>query len=146
MMTFDKEKTATVEIPFIANGNAHTLEIEMKPMTIGEWLEFGINYPNAYGFLMGTGANIVRLKVENGKTEKDYTEVEALLKLAHSKIVSAKLDNEDFPTEKLEKLPDFVQAQLISHFKIFNFFAQGDTDFFAKLEQSIGLLPQSQER
>lgn len=126
-----EKKNLKLQLSFIAEGDIRSAEIELRPLKIQEMLSFGLQHPVVFNYLLGQPVTLV-FKDAEGKD--DYSEVNAMLDLMWSTVVSLKIEGEEIKADWRE-LPDMLVAQVLSHFRTFNFISQGDVDFFAKIQQ-----------
>jgi len=140
-------QTATIEIPFVQAGKIHKLSLKLRALKTGEFIEFATRHPIAFGWLSGLGSNLIQKTLKDGKEIVDESEVEAVFELVKSTIVEFTIDSEPQDLSKFDMLPSVVQVAIIAQFKLFNFVAQGDIDFFEEiLSYSVQSLISSEPR
>lgn len=142
MIDFTK-KNAKLEYSFLWHKKAHVFKAEMKPLTAGQFLDFAVRYPIAFGWLTGQTPYLEMQRVENGKVIKDMSNAEGLIDLALSTVVNPTIDDEPYKGN-LKDLPDLLVALIVNDFKLLNFLSNGDADFFAEIKNTTSKLSQSQ--
>lgn len=142
-MTFKRENLKD-SLSFVANGEIHTFEYEMRPLSRGEVLMLGIQFPVVSAYFFGISPFPYTVKKENEQIVYDYSELERALDFIQQKaIVSMKIDGEKYEGD-IKDLPDLLVVALLMKFKNFQFLAQGDVDFFAKINNYLNEFLQKQ--
>lgn len=145
MIEFVK-KPITIEIQFPYAGEIHTATVRMRPLQIGELLYLGTLNPVVFSYLTGQTTTALVVKRKVGETEvEDYSNVDVLIDFVFKTVEEIRIDSEILPREKYKDLPDLVVAQMLVHFRNFNFLCQGDVAFFEKMQELLRNLPPMQE-
>lgn len=130
-------KNLKERIPFVANGELHEFEYEMRPLSRGEILAMSIEFPTIAGYFFGTNPFPYQMTKQEGKIVRDFSQLEAFLRfMQDTAIVKMSIDDQPYEGNIID-LPDLLVATLIAKFRMFQFLTQADVDFFEKINASL---------